>query len=57
MSLTGKLAVDLAKELKAAANAKTSIDEGTLSEFLDKVTVSKETDAGDTRAVRRTRRL
>jgi hypothetical protein len=44
MSLTGKLAVSLAKELKAAANAKSSIDEGTLSEFLDKVSVSKLTD-------------
>jgi hypothetical protein len=44
MSLTGKLAVSLAKELKAAAAAKSPLDEGTLNEFLEKVAVTKETD-------------
>ena len=43
MSLTGKLAVSLAKELKAAAAARSPLDEGTLSEALDKMTISKET--------------
>ena len=43
MSLTGKLAVSLAKELKAAAAAKGALDEGTFHEFLEKVTVSSRT--------------
>lgn len=43
MSLTGKLAVTLAKELKAAAASKGALDEGTFNDFLDKVTVSSRT--------------
>ena len=39
MSLTGQLAVSLAKELKAAAASRTALDEGTFHEFLDKVKV------------------
>lgn len=44
MSLTGQLAVSLAKELKAAAAAKSPLDEGTFGEFLDKVTLVSRTD-------------
>ncbi|MDP1825488.1 MAG: hypothetical protein Q8L48_19675 [Archangium sp.] len=44
MSLTGKLAVTLAKELKAAAAAKSPLDEGTFSEFLEKVQLVSRTD-------------
>jgi hypothetical protein len=38
MSLTGQLAVTLAKELKAAAASRSAIDEGTFHEFMDKAT-------------------
>ena len=54
MSLTGKLAVSLAKELKAAAAAKSPLDEGTFHEFLEKVTLSsrtKVTEAGQVDAL------
>ena len=54
MSLTGKLAVSLAKELKAAAAAKSPLDAGTFNEFLEKVAVSsstKVTEAGQVDAL------
>lgn len=44
MSLTGKLAVTLAKELKAAAAKSTALDAGTFNDFLDQVTTTKRTD-------------
>ena len=49
MSLTGQLAVSLARELKAAAASRSALDEGTFNEFRDKVKVEsrvKVTDAG-----------
>lgn len=44
MSLTGKLAVTLAKELKAAAAKSTALDAGTFNDFLDQVTTTSRAD-------------
>lgn len=44
MSLTGKLAVTLAKELKAAAAKSTALDAGTFHELLDQVTTTNRAD-------------
>lgn len=44
MSLTGKLAVTLATELKAAAAKTTALDSGTFGDFLDQVTTTNRTD-------------
>jgi hypothetical protein len=44
MSLTGKLAVTLATELKAAAAKTTALDAGTFGDFLDQVTTTNRTD-------------
>jgi len=44
MSLTGQLAVSLAKELKAAAAKTTALDAGTFGDFLDQVTTTSRTD-------------
>lgn len=44
MSLTGKLAVTLAKELKAAAAKATALDAGTFNDFLDQVTTTSRAD-------------
>lgn len=44
MSLTGKLAVTLAKELKAAAAKSTALEAGTFHEFLDQVTTTSRAD-------------
>lgn len=44
MSLTGKLAVTLAKELKAAAAKSTALEAGTFNDFLDQVTTTSRAD-------------
>ena len=44
MSLTGKLAVTLATELKAAAAKTTALDAGTFGDFLDQVTTTNRSD-------------
>jgi len=44
MSLTGKLAVTLAKELKAAAAKSTALDAGTFNDFLDQVSTTSRAD-------------
>ncbi len=44
MSLTGKLAVTLAKELKAAAAKSTALDAGTFHDFLDQVSTTSRAD-------------